>query len=117
MRALGMIEREEEAARRLRWYGCLRAALEELNGREGKSFNALRHDHTVARALQLYALRGAGGETMRMMLSVSRPVSDNYVRRLLREGLTAVKNEAEKAGLFDEYPDGRGAEESANAPY
>ena len=28
-RALGMIEREEEAARRLRWYGCLRAALEE----------------------------------------------------------------------------------------
>ena len=54
---------------------------------------------------------------MRMMLSVSRPVSDNYVRRLLREGLTAVKNEAEKAGLFDEYPDGRGAEESANAPY
>ncbi|MDY2871221.1 MAG: hypothetical protein SOT57_01630 [Eubacteriales bacterium] len=116
-RALGMIEREEEAAWRLRWYGCLRAALEELNGREGKSFNALRHDHTVARALQLYALRGAGGETMRMMLSVSRPVSDNYVRRLLREGLTAVKNEAEKAGLFDEYPDGRGAEESANAPY
>ena len=102
-RALSMIEMEEEAARRLRWYGCLRAALEGLNCKEGKSFNALRHDHTVARALQLYALRGAGGETMRMMLS------------LLREGITAVKLEAERAGLFDEYPDGRGAEERQGA--
>ena len=112
-RALGMIALEEEAARRLRWYGCLRAALESLTCKEGKSFNALRHDHAVARALQLYALRGAGGETMRMMLSASRPVSENHVRRLLREGVTAVKLEAERAGLFDEYPDGCGAQEDA----
>lgn len=110
-RALSRIEMEEESARRLRWYGCLREALEGLKSREGKTFNALRHDHTVARALQLYALRGTGSETMRMMLSVSRPVSDSYMRRLLREGINAVKAEAERAGLFDEYPDGCGAEE------
>ena len=110
MRALAAIEAEEAFETRLRWYGCLRAALERLNAREGKSFNAFRHDHETARALQLYALRGAGGETMRMMLSAARPVSDRYVRRLLREGVTAVKNEAEKRGLFDEFPDGRGAE-------
>lgn len=105
-RALDAIEMEEAAARRLRWYGCLRAALEGLNAKQGKSFNALRHDHTVARALQLYALQGARSETMCMMLSASRPVSENHVRRLLREGVTAVKDEAERAGLFDEYPDG-----------
>lgn len=112
-RALGMLELEEESARRLRWYGCLRAALERMTCKEGKSFNALRHDHAVARALQLYALRGAGGETLRMMLSASRPVSENHVRRLLREGVTAVKLEAESAGLFDEYIDERGEKADA----
>lgn len=115
MRALDRIELEEESARRLRWYGCLRATLERLNSKADKSFNALRHDRIVARALQLYALRGADGETMCMLLSASRPVSENHVRRLLREGMTAVKLEAERAGLFDEYPDGRGEEESAAA--
>ena len=106
MQALHVIELEEAAERRLRWYGCLRGALESLNSKAGKSFNTLRHDHMVARALQLYALRGAGGETMCMMLSASRPVSANHVRRLLREGITAVKYEAERIGLFDEYSDG-----------
>ena len=105
-RALHVIEMEEAAARRLRWYGCLREALEKLKSREGKSLNALKHDHMVARALQLYALQGASGQAMCLMLSASRPVSDNHVRRLLREGITAVKCEAELAGLFDEYPDG-----------
>ena len=47
------------------------------------------------------------------ILSASRLVSENHVRRLLREGVTAVKLEAERAGLFDEYPDGCGAQEDA----
>lgn len=100
-RALAGIEAEEEQARCLQWYACLRAVLEALSGADGKSLNRLRHDRQVARALQLYVIQRASGETLCLMMSTTRRVSPEHVRRLLREGITAVKEEAERQSLFD----------------
>lgn len=100
-RALACIEAEEEQGRRLQWYACLRAALEALGSTEGKTLNRVRHDREIARALQLYVIQRAGGETLCLMMSTARRVSSEHVRRLLREGIIAVKNEAEKEALFE----------------
>lgn len=108
-RALAAIEAQNEQARRLEWYACLRAALETLDCREDKSLARLRHDRLVAYALRLYVLERANGETLCLMLSSTRRVSAEHVRRLLREGVLAVKAEAEKTTLFERHDAVNGA--------
>ena len=94
---IGRRQRNEQL---LKWKEVIESVYGRLRSREGKSMARARRDWLVARTIEIMVFRSREQMNMRTDLTGPRPLNRSYVDALAEEGIKAIVEQAEKAGLL-----------------